>query len=183
MFVHPVNNPANLTYNTSVLMFLRSWYMPFSETGCPNADNWVIVPAIASPLPDTGVDANAQAARTYVYPNPNIQLIATAIIDPETGYVTRMARSKANVKIDLRIVDWIKFEALSIPDYEEAKDKPWPYASMFEIPKIRERFHAKYGSSNTLYDAPIISGTFEKVRKLVATPPCNCKNKGAQYSG
>jgi hypothetical protein len=165
IYVH--HNPGKIPYNSYLLVFVRSWYMPINPDGSLTEDTWLKVPALKSVAP--GGIAN------YIPSNANIEAISMIIIAEDTGAVTKIARARPNKLLDKQLLSHISEEALDVSDWEKLYDSPWPYSDMVKKELVRTRYTAKFGASSSPYfDVVSTNPNFMKVKRQVGPRPCNC---------
>lgn len=174
IYVHPNNNPGNIEYNTTLFMFVKSWFMP-AEAGATMNDAWLIVPALRSP-------GLAPGSEAYSPLNINLENVALMILT-EQGKVLKASRVPTGKILPLEEFNDVKKEAFNIPEWEKSTGQAWPYQSMFDGKAIRDRYQAKFGTDKTAFGA-ILSDTsisYNKARASVMARPCNCGKPS--YSG
>lgn len=176
MFVHPINNPGNIEFNTTLFMFVKSWFVP-AEEGTSLPDSWLRVPAIQSP---------GLSAGTFIYTPININIETVAMMSvTEEGKVLKASRVDVSQKvIDAEKLAEIREQAIDISAWEQQLDKPWPYRDMFNSQLISARYRNRYGEDRAPFHS-ILSDTnvvYNEARASVMARPCNCGKKNVNYA-
>lgn len=173
-YVHPNNNPGGIEYNTTLFMFVKSWFMPV-EAGATMNDTWLIVPALRSAGLAAGTDI-------YSPININLENVALMIVTAE-GKVLKASRVPTGKLLPAEEFKAVQKDAFNIPEWERTTNQAWPYQEMFNGKKIRERYQEKFGTDQSAFGA-ILSDTsisYNKARAAVMARPCNCGKPS--YSG
>lgn len=161
IYVH--NNPSNITFNALVLVFLRSWNLPWNpKTDKPMEDSWLRVPAFRSPSP-SGKDH-------YLLINNNIEHYSPIVIAEEEGIVLRIGQGKLNRTIPRGMILSILDEAIDIPAWEKEHQQSWSYRDMFNEEQVMLRHAAKFG--HTTADITPKNTNLNIIRKSFAPRPC-----------
>lgn len=165
MSIFVYNNPNNIDYNSYLLMFVRSWYLPTQKGEPPLNDSWLRVPALK-----TQRFNNA----SYTCCNGNLELISVMTIAEDTCKLTKVARGNSGFIIDYRLVEDIIKESTDISEYEKIGQKSWPYELMFDKNLIQYRYYQKYGDDRAKYMDPTSNNIpFMEIRKIVTPRPCS----------
>lgn len=170
IYVH--NNPGNITFNSCVLVYVRSWYMPWDpDKDKPMEDTWLRVPAFRSP--------GASGSDHFVCVNSNLELVSPVVLSDEDSRVLKIGRMKPSKKIAPGLIEAILAEAIDVPDWEYQNKESWPYNTMFDRNKVKERYAKKYGSSgNPFMNVPPSNRNFQLLKKAAMPRPCRSCGKG-----
>lgn len=162
VYVH--NNPGNIVFNSYILLFVRSWYLPWDpEKENPSDDSWVRMPAFRSPGPN-GLDH-------YVSLNANVENLSPVVLAEEECVVLRVGQLKPRKPVPKGLILSILDEAIDISAWEKENQKSWPFRDMFDEKKMAVRHAAKFGASTTQSGVPS-NTNFALVRKSVMPKPC-----------
>ncbi len=169
MYVHPNNNPGNIDFDTSLYVFVKSWFIPVEEGGT-SEDRWLRIAACSS----TDLQGNLR----YTPLNINVETVAMMVLTEE-GVLLKAPSVKPGTKMPSAEFEAIKRETFDIGEWEKATQQPWPYAKMFDGKLVRERYQAKYGTNNAPYGAVLSDSSisYNAARRAVMSRPCNCGKK------
>lgn len=169
VYVH--DNPSNLTFNSYLLVFVRSWYMPWEKNETPMEDSWLRVPAFRSPGPK-GQDR-------YVCINSNLELISPIVIAEDEMLVLKAGKAKPRKLIPLGLIKATLAEAIDVSAWELENKKSWPYRLMFDNDLVKYRYSVKYGETNSPYmNVAPTNRTFNLVKRTALPRPCRSCGKG-----
>lgn len=169
MFVHPDNNPGNIDYNSSLYMFVKSWFLP-TEEGSTMVDTWLRIPALKS--------ENLSGGYSYTSLNINVDTISMMVVTEE-GTVLKASSVPPGKVLPSAEFEAVKRDALDVSEWERTRNTPWNYRMMFDSKSIRERYQLRYGNNTAPYGA-VLSDTsisYNSARRAVMSRPCNCGKK------
>jgi hypothetical protein len=169
--VYVFNNPGNLQFNTFLLIFVRSWHMPWSENDEPMDDTWLRVPALRS--------SNRAGNATYICINSNVEMMAPIVLGEEESVVLKIGRNKPRKPIPTGLTQAVKMDALDVSEWERENQKSWPYKEMFVPELVKQRYAIKHGNMDAPYmNAVPTSRTYNMVRRTAMPTPCRSCGKG-----
>jgi len=161
VYVH--NNPSNITFNAYVLVFLRSWNLPWDpKTEEPWEDSWLRVPAFRSP--------GTEGKDHYLIINNNIEHHSPIVIAEDDCTVLKVGQGKPQKVIPRGMVLSLLDEAIDIPAWELAHQKAWSYKDMFNESLVMERHAAKFGQSTASITPQ--NKNLNIIRRSIAPRPC-----------
>lgn len=164
VYVH--NNPGNIVFNAYVLLFVRSWNMPWNpEKDVPPEDTWLRVPAFRSPGPN--------GADHYVTVNAHIENASPVLIAEEECTMLRIGQAKSRKPVPKGMILSILDEAIDISAWEKEHQKSWPYREMFDDQLVMMRHAAKLGpASASGVSVTPTNPNLNLIRKSLAPRPC-----------
>jgi len=165
------NNPGNLQFNTHLLIFVRSWYMPWTESDEPMDDTWLRVPAIRA--------AGQSGIPHYTCINSNIEMMAPIVLGEDENMVLKIGRNKPRKPIPSGLIQAVRLDSLDVPSWEQEHQKSWPYQEMFLTELVKQRYAIKHGNVDAPYmNAVPTSRTYNMVHRTAMPTPCRSCGKG-----
>jgi hypothetical protein len=163
IFVHPSSSP--LEFNALVFAMLRQWYTPDLPNHTFTHDTWFAIPAIKR---------ESSGSVNYTLINSKIEATSLMLVTEE-GRLLRSTGLTVDNKVTEADLLEIKSKAFDISQWEQAHNVGFPYSSMFNPQRIRERYVALHGDNL----APQVSQesqdpVFNRVKRKVQRKPCNC---------
>jgi hypothetical protein len=169
MYVHPENNPGNIEYNSSLLVFVKSWFIPV-ESGGTSEDRWLRIPAIKT--------EGLSGQDVYTPLNINVETVASMILTEE-GKVRKAPSVPVGTQMPKVEFDAIQKDVFDIGEWETTTKQPWPYRAMFDGKMVRERYQAKHGNNIAPFGSVLSESSisYNNARAAVMSRPCNCGKK------
>lgn len=165
VYVHKRSSPIYKRFNSVVYVLLRDWYAPDIPDRKFIGDTWFAVPAIRKEREDKVF---------YTLINNNIESIGLMIIS-EDGRMIRSASNVAETKVTSADLTEIKTQAFNIPEWESLNETPFPYSSMLNTQRIRQRFASTNGDdSSKMFDTSSKNQVFLRLKRKSQRKPCNC---------
>lgn len=169
VYVH--NNPSSLIFNTHLLVFVRTWHMPWSEGDDPMPDTWLRVPAHKAP----GIKDRDR----YVCYNSNLEITSPIVIAEEDMVVIKAGRAKPYKLVPLGLMQATLAEAFDVPAWEFENKQSWPYKEMFDPEAVRRRYAQLHGdSAATFMSVAPTNRIYNLVRRTALPTPCRSCGKG-----
>jgi hypothetical protein len=163
IYVH--DNPGNINFNSVVYVFLRYWYTPDLTNHKFTSDSWFAVPAVK-------VETHNSVKYTLI--NNKLDFSAMMIVT-DNGRLIRANRISIDNKVPSHQVRTIKQEAFSIPNWEHANQKSFPYDTMFDGARVSTRYQERNGTNkNAYFSTDSNNKLFTDIKRSVSPKPCNC---------